>query len=164
MAKNSVEKPKIQYSHGDQKLLDQVRAMWEELNRYHCERSEHFKEHYLGMTWQKRKYALKKKASGGVLSVEIAVDESAGRQVGYVISSVNKEKTGEVESIYVKSPYRGMGIGDQLMRRALKWMDQNGVVTKQVEVSVGNEVAWGFYGRYGFLPRKTLLKQVKKPL
>jgi hypothetical protein len=36
-------------------------------------------------------------------------------------------------------------------------------VEKVVEVSVGNESAWGFYGRYGFLPRKTLLKQVKKP-
>lgn len=162
MANNMADKPKITYIHGDQTLFDKVRGMWEELNHYHCERSEHFKDHYLGMTWQKRKYTLKKKALGGVLSVEIATDESKGQMVGYVISSVNREKTGEVESIYVESAYRGMGIGDQLMRRTLDWMDQNGAVPKQVEVSVGNEVAWGFYARYGFLPRKTLLKQVNK--
>lgn len=96
------------------------------------------------------------------MHVEIAVEETSGRKVGYVVSTVNSEKTGEVESIYIDEAYRGMGIGGQLMRDALDWMDQNGSISKQVEVSVGNEVAWGFYGRNGFLPRKTLLKQVKR--
>jgi ribosomal protein S18 acetylase RimI-like enzyme len=158
MANNS----KIKYIHGDQSILGQVRAMWEELNLYHCERSQHFRAHYLGMTWQKRKYTLLNKAAGGAMYVVLAVDESSGRSVGYAISSVNSEKTGEVESIYVNAAYRGIGIGDHLMRDTLDWMDQNGAASKQVEVSVGNEVAWKFYGRYGFLPRKTLLKQVKK--
>ncbi len=162
MATNSADKSKITYIHGGQNLLDQVRAMWEELNRYHCECSTHFREHYLGMTWQKRKYTLKKHALDGVLSVEIALDGSTGQKVGYVISTVNKDGTGEVESIYVDATYRGLGIGDQLMHKTLEWMDQNGATAKQVEVSVGNEVAWGFYGRYGFLPRKTLLKQLKR--
>jgi hypothetical protein len=40
-------------------------------------------------------------------------------------------------------------------------MDQKGSVEKIVEVSYGNEVAWKFYGQFGFLPRKTVLKQVK---
>jgi ribosomal protein S18 acetylase RimI-like enzyme len=136
--------------------------MWEELNRYHCDRSQHFKEHYLAMTWQKRKYTLLKKTVGGAMQVEIAVEETSGRKVGYIVSTVNSEKIGEVESIYVNENYRGMGIGDQLMRDALDWMGQTGAISKQVEVSVGNEVAWGFYGGYGFLPRKTLLKQVKR--
>jgi ribosomal protein S18 acetylase RimI-like enzyme len=162
MAEKSSNKPRIKYLSGDQKMLDQVRAMWEELNRYHCDRSQHFKEHYLAMTWQKRKYTLLKKAVDGAMQVEIAVEEPSDCKVGYVVSTVNSEKTGELESIYIKEAYRGLGIGDQLMRDALDWMDQNGVISKQVEVSVGNEVAWGFYGGYGFLPRKTLLKQVKK--
>ncbi|MGD6850881.1 MAG: GNAT family N-acetyltransferase [Candidatus Bathyarchaeia archaeon] len=162
MANNSADKSKITYLHGDQTLLDEVRGLWEELNRYHCERSEHFKEHYLGMTWQKRKYTLKKHALGGVLSVEVAVDKSTGQKVAYVISTVDKDGTGEVESIYVAVAYRRLGIGDQLMRKTLDWMNQNGATAKQVEVSVGNEVTWDFYCRYGFLPRKTLLKQVKK--
>jgi ribosomal protein S18 acetylase RimI-like enzyme len=155
-------KPQIKYQSGDQTLLNEVRSLWEELNQYHCERSEHFKEHYLTMTWQKRRYTLLKRASGGALYVEIAHEELTGRQVGYIVASLNVDKTGEVESIYVQTPYRGMGIGDRFMRDALDWMEQNGAKEKQVEVSVGNEERWGFYGRYGFMPRKTLLKQVKK--
>jgi diamine N-acetyltransferase len=158
------EKPKINYHIGDQTMLNEVRSLWEELNQYHCERSEHFKEHYLNMTWQKRRYTLLKRATGGALYVEFAQDEKMGRQVGYIICSVNVDKTGEIESIYVQAPYRGLGIGDKLMTDSLAWMERNGVNEKQVEVSVGNEVAWGFYGRYGFLPRKTLLKQVKKTI
>jgi diamine N-acetyltransferase len=142
-------------------MIDQVRDMWEELNRYHCECSEHFKEHYLNMTWQKRKLILLKKAISREICAYIAVDESTGRSIGYVISSVNSEKTGEVESIYVKTAYRRMGIGEDLMKSALKWMDQKGADSKQVEVSVGNESAWRFYKRFGFLPRKTLLMHVK---
>jgi ribosomal protein S18 acetylase RimI-like enzyme len=42
-------------------------------------------------------------------------------------------------------------------------MEQKNAAAKVVEVSVGNEGAWGFYGRYGFLPRKTFLEQTKKP-
>ena len=35
-------------------------------------------------------------------------------------------------------------------------------VEKVVEASVGNEQVFGFYGRYGFLPRLIQLKQIKK--
>jgi diamine N-acetyltransferase len=156
------DKPKIKYQNDNQTILNELRSLWEELNQYHCERSEHFKEHYMHMTWHKRKYTLLKRATGGALFVEIALDELDGRKVGYVIASVTSDKTGEIESIYIQETYRGMGIGDRLMRDALAWMEQKGAKEKQVEVSVGNEAKWGFYGRYGFMPRKTLLKQVKK--
>jgi ribosomal protein S18 acetylase RimI-like enzyme len=156
------EKPKIKYQSGDQNLLNDVRSLWEELNQYHCERSKHFREHYLAMTWQKRRYTLLKRANGGALYVEIAYDELTKHQVGYVVASLNLDKTGEVESIYVQAPYRGMSIGDRFMKDALEWMEQKGAKEKQVEVSIGNEERWRFYSRYGFMPRKTLLKQIKK--
>ncbi len=114
------------------------------------------------MTWQKRRYTLLKRATGGALFVEIAQDENMDRRIGYVVASLNVDKIGEIESIYVQLPYRGLGVGDKLMTDSLDWMEQNGGIEKQVEVSVGNEIAWGFYGRYGFMPRKTLLKQIKK--
>jgi ribosomal protein S18 acetylase RimI-like enzyme len=41
-------------------------------------------------------------------------------------------------------------------------MDKEGAAEKIVEVGAGNEQAWGFYEKYGFLPRKTVLKQVNK--
>ena len=158
-----VKTTQIKYMQGDETLLENVRDMWEALNIYHCERSVHFKEHYLGMTFEKRKAGVLAKTQGGKIHVNYAIDLATGQSVGYLISSVNEEKTGEIESIFVNSNYRGLGIGDALMRKALAWMDQNGAAEKVVEVSVGNEGAWAFYGRYGFLPRKTLLKQVRMP-
>ncbi len=114
------------------------------------------------MTFEGRKNDLLKKAAVGCMRVDIAIDEANEVAVGYTVSTVNSEKTGEIESIFVSEAYRGMGIGEILIEKALVWMDQKGAVAKIVEVSVGNEQAIGFYSKYGFLPRKTVLKQVKK--
>jgi ribosomal protein S18 acetylase RimI-like enzyme len=162
MSKQTASNAKIKYINGDQSLLDTVKPLWEELNIYHCKRSEHFKSHYRAMTFEKRKAAIPNKTvDGGELRVDLAVDEATGKGAGYVVSSISAEKVGEIESVYVNDVYRRMGVGDRLMRSALAWLDQKGAVEKIVEVSVGNEVAWGFYGRFGFKPRKTVLKQTE---
>ena len=70
---------------------------------------------------------------------------------------------GEIKSIFVSETYRHRGVGEVLMQKALAWMEKQGALEKVVEVTAGNEAAWGFYAHYGFLPRKTLLKQIKKP-
>jgi ribosomal protein S18 acetylase RimI-like enzyme len=152
------QKPQIRYIHGDQTLLDQTEPLWMFLNQYHCHCSTHFKDHYNGMTFEKRKVALYKKASLGELRVDLALDDTTGEAVGYVVSSVI-DKVGEVDSVFVKEICRGRGIGGMLMGQVLAWMTQRGAETKIVDVSVGNEGAFGFYGRFGFLPRKTVLQQ-----
>jgi diamine N-acetyltransferase len=161
MKEGSSAQPKIKYVHGNQSLLDDIKDLWEALNLYHCNRSEHFKSHYQNMTFNKRKSDLIKKTTGGEMRVDIAVDEATAKPLGYIISSVNAEKIGEIESVYVDGPYRRMGVGGKLITTVLAWMEQKGAVEKIVEVSYGNEVAWKFYGRFGFLPRKTVLKQVE---
>jgi diamine N-acetyltransferase len=157
-----VNKQKIKYGHGDQALLDQIRLLWEELNYHHCECSPNFKDYYNHMTFEKRKSDLLKKSLSCEMRVDLAVDEASGFTVGYCVSSLNGEKTGEIESIFVNVAYRGLGIGNSLIKSALLWMDEEGAAVKIVEVGDGNEQAFGFYARYGFLPRKTVLKQVKK--
>jgi diamine N-acetyltransferase len=162
MAKKTACSPKMKYIYGDQTTLDQIKTLWEGLNRCMGERSTYFKQHFAAMTFTKRKTELLKKAACGLMRVNVAVDELSGVAVGYLVSSVTSEKIGCVESIFVSETYRGIGVGDKLMRNALAWMEENGAVEKVLEVTVGNEQAYGFYGRYGFLPRQTLLKQVKK--
>ena len=152
---------KINYVEGDEALLDQIKPLWEALNRHHLGLSENFKQYYLDMSFQKRKADLLKKAGLGEMHIEIAVDEVSGQNVGYCVSSITHEKAGEIKSIFVSETFRGMGIGDALMQKALIWLEQNGAVERIVEVAAGNERVWGFYARYGFLPRKTMLKQVK---
>ena len=156
-------KLKVNYIEGDEALLDQIKPLWEALNRHHLGLSESFKQYYLDMTFQKRKADWLKKAGLGEMHVEIADDKASGQNVGYCVSSVTLEKTGEIKSIFVAEAFRGMGIGDALMQKALIWLEQNGAVEKIVEVAAGNERAWGFYARNGFLPRKTMLKQIKNP-
>jgi ribosomal protein S18 acetylase RimI-like enzyme len=157
-----VNKQKISYSYGDQVLLDRIKLLWEELNEHHCQHSSNFKDHYIQMTFEKRKFDLLKKSLSGKMRVDLAVDEVSGCTVGYCVSSLNGEKTGEIESIFVNVAYRGLAVGDALIKNALLWMDKGGAAEKIVEVGDGNEQVFGFYSRYGFLIRKTVLKQVKK--
>lgn len=126
------------------------------------ERTIHFKQHFAAMTWEKRRLELLKKTGCGQLHIDIAVDAGTEAAVGYLVSSLSNEKLGTVESIFVSEAYRGFGIGESLMNRALAWMDQNGAVDKVLEVTVGNEQVYGFYCKFGFMPRQTLLKQVKR--
>lgn len=162
MDKQTSANPKIKYVHGDQAMLNEVKEMWEKLNLYHCDRSEHFKPHYKAMTFAKRKATLLRKAECGEMRVDMAVDESTGQTVGYIVSTVGSNNVGEIQSVYVAAAYRDMGIGRALMTTTLAWMKEKAVAEKIVEVSVGNETAWGFYGKFGFKPRLTLLKQVKE--
>jgi diamine N-acetyltransferase len=156
-----VNKCFVRFVEGDEGLLDQIEALWVALNMHHLCLSPNFKPYYQGMTFEKRKVALLKKAALGKMRVDLAIDEEYGRTVGYCVSSITQEKVGEVDSIFVDSPHRGLGIGDSLIKKALRWMDMKGAVEKTVEVAVGNEAAFGFYARYGFSSRKTLLKQVR---
>lgn len=155
-----MNKQKISYIHGDQALLEQIKLLWEELNAHHRKHSPNFKDHYSQMTFEKRKSDLLKKSLSGEMRVDLAVDEATERYVGYCVSSLSGEKTGEIESIFVDAGYRGLGIGDSLIKNALSWMDNEGAEAKIVEVGAGNEQAFSFYARYGFLPRKTVLNQV----
>jgi len=154
-----VNRCSIKFIYGNEYLLEKVKPLWEALNRYNLGLSANFKQHYKDMTFEKRKADLLKKAAAGKMRVDLAVDQETKQAVGYCVSSLNQEKIGEVESIFIDADYRGLGIGDLLMQKALFWMDHEGVNAKILEVAAGNEEAFGFYARYGFLPRKILLKQ-----
>ena len=154
-------KPKIQYIDGDEGLLDQISVLWQALNQHHLCLSKDFRQHYQEMTFEKRKAALLEKAKAGKMRVDLAVDVSSGQSVGYCVSSVSKFKVGEIESIFVDETFRGFGVGDVLISKAMAWMDREGAESKIVEVAAGNEDAFGFYARYGFRPRKTVLKQLE---
>jgi hypothetical protein len=71
------------------------------LNQHHLCLSEHFKQRYIEMTFEKRKAALLEKAKIGKMRVDIAIDDFLGQKVGYCVSSVDKSEVGEIESIFV---------------------------------------------------------------
>ena len=85
-----------------------------------------------------------------------------GEKIAYLISAVTETSEGEIESIYVDREFRGQAIGDELMRRALGWLDEQKVHNKVIDVAVCNEHVYAFYARFGFFPRVVTLKQKSK--
>jgi ribosomal protein S18 acetylase RimI-like enzyme len=150
----------IEYIETDEKDIDLIRPLWEQLNEHHRALSPHFSSHYETFTFERRKDDLLHKTKNGLMHICLAKDIDPGRYVGYCISSLLKDRdrpVGEIESIYVNSLYRSNGIGDTLMRKALEWMDTHGADTKKVSVGAGNEDVLPFYARYGFYHRTSTL-------
>ncbi len=156
----SMSKTKILYASGGVELLNEIQPLWEQLNRHHAEVSPNFSADFHAKTFTGRKKALLEKYSDGELRIDIA--RSQGRNVGYLISAIRNDGTGEIESIYIEDGFRKQAIGDQLMRRALDWLDTRNVHTKLIDVAVGNEGATIFYERFDFYPRVVTLKQKLK--
>jgi len=155
------QKTTLTYRSGDESLLDDIQALWEALNQHHRDAAVNFKSHYENYTFERRKKNLLLKAKNGQLRIEIAVDQETAENIGYCISRIEFSGDAEMESLYVRENYRGLGLGETLLSNAIAWMDEMGAHTKTVSVAMGNEKAFSFYERFGFYPRKTLLEQLK---
>ena len=142
--------------------LDLIGPLWLELRQMHRARSKHFKAWLGSRSFEDRRDELLEKAAGGLMRVELARSED-GRVVGYCVSSMGPDMTGEVDSIFVTAAYRGMGIGTALMEGALRWMDDLGAKRKVLSAIVGNEEVHAFYARFGFMPRSVVLEQAQQP-
>lgn len=153
----------IQFIEGREDLLDEVSPLWQKLNEHHQAKSRHFSEKFSQYTFNQRKAGLLNKAGTGFLYVVLVKDLPSTPFVGYCICSVNQEKVGEIESIYLEPSHRGKGIGRCLMEKALKWMDSHSVQSRIIGVAGGNEDVFPFYSRFGFYPKCTILEQVSRP-
>lgn len=147
----------IDYISGGFEQLDRIEPLWQELNRHHQTVSAYFSEDFEFNSYEKRKQSLIDSSSE--LLVEIAIDQSSMADVAYCISALKKNNLGEIESIYTTPQYRGHKIGDNLMQRAMSWLDDHKVKEKAIAVVHGNEDAWRFYHKFGFFPRVTVLRQ-----
>ncbi|MFC2034121.1 GNAT family N-acetyltransferase [Chloroflexota bacterium] len=146
----------------NEQVLDWVGPLWEKLNEYTITHSQYFPEYYsLGRSFDLRKKSIIEASQSGALYISFAKELMYRELVGYCVSVVSEDKQGTVESIYVESNYRQNGIGSNLMKRALSWMDNLSVKSKMLTVVVGNEEVHRFYNRYNFYPKSTKFEQVK---
>ena len=146
----------IEYLEQGPASLDLIRPLWEGLNAHHLVRSPNFREHYEQMTFEARKQDLLKKES---LQVILAAED--GEPIGYCVCTISAGGDGEIDSIFVADGYRRSGIGEELMRRAIAWLDAGGAKRKIVAVAAGNEAAIPFYESFGFVPRMTVLQMAE---
>jgi ribosomal protein S18 acetylase RimI-like enzyme len=139
--------------------IELIRPLWEQLNEYHHAKASRFWEHYEQMTFEDRRSHFCRLHESGQLRLDLVEDKKTGRYIGYCVSSVSAENTGEIESLFVDREFRSAGIGSALVVCGLGWMDSLGAVRKRVSVGDGNEPAWAFYRKFGFHPRMTVLEQ-----
>lgn len=153
----------IEYVESDEKGIDLIRPLWEQLVAHHRARTVHFQGYYDAFTFEKRKGELREKARNGSLHIGLA--KEAGRIVGYCVCSLATTPgatVGEVDSIFVDAGYRSRGIGDALMRKANEWMDRQDAGVKRISVAVGNEEVFAFYAKYGYYPKNIVLEQIRR--
>jgi ribosomal protein S18 acetylase RimI-like enzyme len=151
---------KIEYKETDERNLDLIKPLWQKLLEHHRARSRNFTARYDNITFEKRKDELLKKSAGGALHIDLARDSETQALIGYCVTSINTASHGEIESIYVEPEYRRGGIGDTLMKKALKWLDERPVTRRVLAVAAGNEEVFEFYRHYKFYPRATILEQI----
>jgi ribosomal protein S18 acetylase RimI-like enzyme len=149
----------IDYLSGGVELLDAMGPLWEKLNALHAIVSPHFADSFRKGSFGMRKAHLLDKSKTAQLRVDIAQEHGSPRLVGYCVSTVDTEGTGEIDSLFVEENCRGRGIGGRLMQAALSWMNERGAKKKHLAVAFGNTAALGFYERFGFYPRNIELVQ-----
>lgn len=148
---------KIEYCTGAEELLDEIGPLWQKLNEQHGRDSTHFADWFAKRCFEERKADLLENKTA--FRAETARENVTGRLIGYCISTIDRKQVGEIDSIYIEPGFRGRGIGDVFMRRALEWMDSRAVRSKAISVAEGNERVFTFYKRYGFYPRVSTLMQ-----
>ena len=150
----------ITYTNGDINIIHEIQHLWEELNIHHGMVSPFFKQVFETNSFNHRVSNLLRKYRKGLIHIDIAKDKDI--PVGYVISRINADNDGEIESLFIKDRYRGKGIGESLLQKAIDWLDSRNVQSKAVNVVYGNEDAFGFYAKFDFFPRATRLVQKER--
>lgn len=148
----------VAYKAGGPELLEALEPLWRMLCEHHAGVSPDFADWFRNRDYADRKAEILAQASAG-LRVQVAV--AGPEAVGYCVSTLASSGQGEVDSIFVRSDFRGRGIGDYLMRDALAWLRAEGASSLVVVVVLGNDRALQWYRRFGFAQRAIKMQMLQ---
>ncbi len=134
-----------------------IKSLWEKLNQYHREKTKYFGHLYEMNSFEDRIKPILDLAERGSVKIDIAQDTNHNVIVGYCVSTITENGEGEIDSIFLDQNYRGKGIGEALMERALNWFAENNVQDIKIGVVFGNDDVLSFYERFGFYPKSYVL-------
>ena len=134
-----------------------VRPLWEKLRAYHSPMLVGFPGAMPPFNFEPRKQEILTKAAA--IRIELVSTAPDGLDIAYCIGTVTRDGCGEIDSMFVEEGFRGRGIGSELVRHALDWLESAGATSKVVTVAHANEEALAFYKRFGFQPRTVLMQQ-----
>jgi len=151
-----VIKAMIEYIDISVEKIDLIKPLWEKLRGHQSESSIDFGIDLKKVTWEKRKKDII--SSNRRLKMILVKDLNLNKYIGYCVSSITNQIKGEIDSIYIEMDYRKSGIGSELMKKSLRWFEEEGIEDIYISVVVGNEAVLDFYGKFGFKPRTYYLK------
>lgn len=93
---------------------------------------------------------------------DIRVARSDGRIIGFSVAGKYGDTEGVLKSLYVLDEYQGNGIGRELLRSALQWLEP---AKRQISLEVveGNEGAISLYGSFGFRITRKFPQETPEP-
>ena len=149
----------IEYKRLTTNELSQIRVLWEKLNRIHLNDSIYFKEHYTHFSFGER-------ISGWIKLQEknfhlLIAETSDFIPIGYCISTIDANRGGEIDSLFIDAAFRMQGIGKILLEKSMEWLQNNQCKPIRLNVSYGHENVMEFYQHFGFYPRLTTLELIK---
>ncbi|MEM2727040.1 MAG: ribosomal protein S18-alanine N-acetyltransferase [Archaeoglobaceae archaeon] len=87
---------------------------------------------------------------------DIFVADIGKKIVGYVVTMDIDQLRGKIVALAVRKEFRGSGIGEYLMRRAIERLKEKGKKEIGLEVRVSNQVAQKLYEKLGFKIAETI--------
>ena len=149
---------KFEFINGGKELLDLVEPLWNKLNKHHESNSNNFSDKYKNNSFKLRisKFIENRNIK---VNVDLIKDQENNKYTGYCISSLSEDLLGEIDSLFIENDYRGCDLGDELMNRAIEWLNKNCAKSKTIVVIDGNENVLNFYRRYGFYRSKIILEE-----
>ncbi len=152
----------VTYETGGTGMFDEIARLWLRQRDHHAATSRFFGEEIQSRSFEDRKAEILSHNKDRSLYLILARNTENQEPVGFAISSGARGESGEIESIYVLPALRGSGIGTELMKMSLTWMDSCGCDGCRVLVGDGNENVIPFYRQFGFYPRFHHLIQKKE--
>lgn len=137
----------------DKNQIGEIKALWQDLNRLHGQRSVNFRHHFSTFTFEERSEQLLSKEE-----LKLFVAYEKGQKIGYCAATL-ENGVGEIDSIYIKPNFQSAGVGRELMERALDWLEHFHCKSIRVAIAEGNESVMPFYERYGFKTRFVVLQR-----
>jgi GNAT superfamily N-acetyltransferase len=110
--------------------------------------------------FEPRKQEILGKAAPGKTRIELVSIASEAVDIAYCVSTVSPGGRSEIDSMFVEERCQGRGIGSELVRHALAWMESVEASSKVVTIAYANEEVLAFYRRFGFHPRTILLQHI----
>lgn len=141
----------IQIKSGGSELLPAIESLWKELCEHHFDLEKRF-PNSAPPDFESRLRTLKYKGKNH--QVELVRTAEDSDFIGYCVSTIDNSLVGEIDSLYIDRNHRRHGIGKELVKRALCWMDEHHVSEKRVCVLAANKTAVDLYKKFGFAIRQ----------